>query len=203
VVAAGNRVKDKAAAQRMPSALKNRLGHIHCCVDVPAWANWAVANDIPAEVIAFARFRQDLVGVMPRGDENAFLSPRSLTEASKYVNAPVGQRKRLFAGLIGAGQASELDGFIGLYRSLGSLDEVLKNPSSAKVPSEPSEQYAVATGIARLATRKTMAAVCEYSDRLPNDIGVLAVTDAVRRDRSLANTSAFGSWAVNHQDITV
>ena len=37
IIAAGNRVSDRAAAQRMPTALRNRFAHIFCVPSVEAY----------------------------------------------------------------------------------------------------------------------------------------------------------------------
>ena len=42
-----------AAAQRMPTALRNRFAHLFVAADVNAWCAWAVANDVAPEMIAF------------------------------------------------------------------------------------------------------------------------------------------------------
>src|SRR5215471_17052962 len=82
IVAAGNRVSDRASAQKMPTALRNRFAHIYVTPDVGAWVKWAVANDVAPEMIAFVRLRRELLHRMPKGDENAFPTPRSLTMAA-------------------------------------------------------------------------------------------------------------------------
>ena len=53
VVAAGNLISDKAFAQRMPTALRNRFAHFHIVPDYAAWRVWAVANNVAPELIAF------------------------------------------------------------------------------------------------------------------------------------------------------
>jgi hypothetical protein len=202
IIAAGNRVTDRAAARRMPTALRNRFAHIYVRPDVDAWCKWANANDVAPEVVAFVRLRRDdILHIMPKGDENAFPTPRSITKAAKYVTAPKGARLRLFAALVGDGVAAELDGFIELYRSLGSLDDIVRDPAGARLPSEPSTRFAVCTGLARLATRKTLPAIIQYAERLPRESQILVVTDATERDASLKNTTVYGAWAVKNQDI--
>ena len=115
VVAAGNRVSDRAAAQRMPTALRNRFAHLYVKPDVEAFAKWANANGVAPEVVAFVRLRRDLIHMMPRGDENAFPTPRSLVKAAQYVNAHRSVRSKLFAAHIGQAVAAELGWF---YRPL-------------------------------------------------------------------------------------
>jgi len=203
VIAAGNRVSDRAAAQRMPTHMRNRFAHLFITPDVDAWCKWANANRVAPEVVAFVRLRRELLHMMPRGDENAFPTPRSITKAAKYVHAPDNVRLRLFASLIGDAVAAELDGFIGLYRSLGSLDDIVADPDNANVPREPSCRYAVCTGLGRIASRKNFANVIKYAKRLPRESEILVVTDATGRDETLKNTACYGEWAVRNQDLTL
>jgi MoxR-like ATPase len=110
VIAAGNRVSDRAAAQRMPTALRNRFAHLFVAPDVTSWVNWANVNGVAPEMVAFIRLRRELIHRMPRGDENAFPTPRSLTKAAKYVGVQsVAMRQKLFAAHVGADVAGELN----------------------------------------------------------------------------------------------
>ena len=203
VIAAGNRVSDRAAAQRMPTHMRNRFAHLFIAPDVNAWCGWANANKVAPEVVAFVRLRRELLHMMPKGDENAFPTPRSITKAAKYVTAPKEHRLRLFASLIGDAVAAELDGFIELYRSLGSLDDIVADPDGATVPTEPSCRYAVCTGLGRIATRKNFPAIIRYAKRLNRESEVLVVTDATGRDATLKNTACYGQWAVDNADLTI
>jgi AAA domain (dynein-related subfamily) len=202
VVAAGNRVSDRAAAQRMPTALRNRFAHLFVTPDVNAFCHWANANGVPPEAVAFIRLRRELIHRMPRGDENTFPTPRSLTAAAKYVPVKdVALRQKLFAAHIGADVAGELNGFIELYQSLGSLDAIIADPDNAPVPSEPSQLYAVCVGLGRMATRANWSKIVKYAERLPAEKEILLVHDAVIRDPKLKDTASYSAWAVKHQDV--
>ena len=203
IVAAGNRVGDRAAAQRMPTALRNRFAHLFVAPDVNAWCDWANANGVAPEVVAFIRLRRECLHMMPKGDENAFPTPRSLTRAAKYVHAPRQHRLRLFAAHIGDAVAAELDGFIDLYHSIGSLEDIIKDPVNAKLPTESSIRYAVCTELARLATKQTLPAIIKFAERLPREPQMLVVHDATTRDETLKNTAVYGKWAVKNQDLTI
>lgn len=201
IVAAGNRVTDRAAAQRMPTALRNRFAHIYVVADVDAWAKWAVVNDVAPEMVAFVRFRRELIHRMPAGDENAFATPRSLTRAAEFVDAPIEVRRDLIAAHVGDDVATEIEGFLQLYASLGSLEDIVANPDKAKVPTEPSQRYAVCTGLARLATRKNFPQIMKYANRLDGEGQVLLVHDATVRDAKLKETACYSSWAVKNQHV--
>jgi len=202
IIAAGNSVSDRAAAQRMPTALRNRFAHIYIVADVGAWAKWATKNGVAPEFVAFARFRPVLFDKgLPVGDENAFLTFRSFTHASEFIDEDPEIRVDLFASLVGDDVATEIDGFIRLYQSLGSLEDIIANPETAKLPTPGAEKYAVATGLARLATRKNFPAIMTYADRLDGEGQMVLVHDATMRDAKLKETAAYSKWAVNNQSV--
>ena len=202
VIAAGNRVSDRAAAQRMPTHLRNRFAHINVVPDVEAWSRWAAANGVDPKLVAFVRFRRELLHRMPRGDENSFPTPRSLTKAAKFVKvANSARRQKLFASLIGYDVAGELNGFIELYNSITGLDDIIANPTKAKVPTEPSQKYATFTGLARKATRANFPAIMQYADRLDDEGQMILVHDATIANPKLKETAAYSNWAVKNQGL--
>lgn len=204
IVAAGNRVSDRASAQKMPSALRNRFAHIYVTPDVAAWVKWAVANDVAPQMIAFVRLRRELLHRMPKADgENAFPTPRSLTKASEFVDAPEDVRRDLIAGHVGDDVASEIDGFIRLYDSIGSLEDIVANPTTAPVPTEASQRFAVCTGLARMATRANFAKIALYNARLDGEGQSVLMHDATIRDPKLKETAAYSQWAVLNQHLTI
>jgi len=209
IIAAGNMVADKAAAQRMPTALRNRFAHIYCKADLASWAAWANANGISPELVAYQRLMQGenhgngVLHVMPVGDENAFPTPRSWAQCSAFVDEDKEDRMALFASFVGDAYATGFDAFIDLYRSIGSLDAMIKDPNGAKVPTEPSLRYAICTGLARMATKKNFANIITFAKRLNRESQILLVSDATQRDEDLKNTAVYGEWAVANQDITI
>jgi len=210
VIAAGNRVSDRAAAQRMPTHVRNRFAHLVVVPDIPAWCDWAVQNNVAPELVAFQRLRagelggKGLLHVMPTDDNtNAYPTPRSWVKAAKYVGAPKALRVKLMAAHVGAPYASEFDAFIDLYRSIGDLQDIVKNPATAKLPENASTRYAVSTGIARMATKANIDNVVVYAKRLPRESQILVIHDATLRDQSLKNTKAYGAWAVENQDLVI
>jgi hypothetical protein len=203
VICSGNRVADRASAQRMPTHMRNRLSHIHVKVDLESWCRWANRNNIAPEMVAFMRLRPALLHRMPRGDENAFPTPRTLAKASKFVNAPVHLRQKLITALVGHDVAGEFEGFIGIYRSIGSVADIISDPDNASVPDETSLRYAVATALARAADKYNFSAVLTYAKRLGRESEMLIVSDATARNESLVNTAAYGKWAVDNADLTI
>lgn len=203
IIAAGNRVSDRAAAQKMPTALRNRFAHFYITPDVNAWTDWAITNDVAVEMIAFVRFRPALIHKMPQGDENAFPTPRSLTKAAEYVDAPKDVRRDLIAAEVGDDCASEIDGFIDMYHSIGTLDDIIADPDNARIPTEGSQRYAVFTGLASKATRANFNKIMRYAERLDSEGQTLLIHDATTRDPKLKETAGYSRFAVNNQHVTI
>jgi hypothetical protein len=209
IVAAGNRQSDRAAAQRMPTALGNRFAHIDVDPDTSGghenvhieYFTKKGANPIG---IAFLRFRPALIHRMPTADERAFETPRSWEQAFKYLDKPSARRLSLVAGNVGDGAAAELEGFIRIYQGLPSLDLILANPNSAPLVSEPAARFAVTTGLARKVDARSFENGMAYIRRLEvRDFEILFAVDAVRRDASLSHTQTFVNWATRNQDVTI
>ena len=87
IVAAGNRESDKGGTYRMPAPLANRFIHLEMRVDYESWLNWAVDNNINADVIGHITVhKQDLFDFDPRSSSRSFATPRSWTFVSQVVD---------------------------------------------------------------------------------------------------------------------
>ncbi|MDR6954154.1 hypothetical protein J2X65_003522 [Ancylobacter sp. 3268] len=208
VVAAGNRQADRAAAQRMPTALANRFAHIEVSADTSGdHDNVHVEhfNTIGVDpiLIAFLRFRPALIHSMPTNDALAFPTPRSWEQAAKYIGKPSSRRLSLITGVVGEGAAAELEGFIRVYQNLPSLDLVLSKPDTTQLPADPAARFAISAGLARKVDERTFANAMVYMRRLPREFEIMFTVDAVRRDTKLSHTPTFTDWAVRNQDVTL
>lgn len=197
--------RNGAGIQRMNSALCNRFAaHLHMVTDLDDWSRWAVTAGIEPVVIAFLRFRPEL---LHKFDDTAksFPTPRSWEFVSRIVAQDPSPTILLaiIAGAVGQIAAFEFVAFLKLYRSLPSIDAILLNPHAAPVPTDVATQYAVSAALARKATDSNFARICQYLDRLPVEFNVFAVRDATTRESTLTSTPAFIAWAVNHQDVTL
>jgi hypothetical protein len=202
--AAGNRMIDRASAQRMPTALRNRFAHFTVEADAKTFCDWGVESGrIPAKGVAFLRWRPGLIHIMPKGDENAFPTPRSWEHAFAFADAPKELRVHLFSSLVGDGPAAELEGFLRVYESLPSIEDIIANPKSAILPptSEPAALFAVAGACARFATRDNIKSMLTYAERLPAEFYVLCGLDIAKRDPALKSTSAFAAWAAANSKV--
>lgn len=206
IIAAGNRETDRAVTSRMPSALANRFLHINFDVDVNDWTQWALANGIKTEIIAFLRFRPNLLhDFNPQKSEKAFPSPRSWEFVSNILkNKPDTEIEfEMISGCVGEGAAAELLGFLKIFRSLPNPDVILLNPDKAPVPDDPATLYAICGALARKSSDNTIDRLIDYAKRLPAEFSVLLVRDCVQACASVVNSRAFISWASDNADVLI
>lgn len=205
VIAAGNRLEDRAAALRMSTALVSRFGFVAFETDLDDWCNWAAGADIRPETIAFLRFRPEfLLNFDPQAnDQEPFACPRTWEIASRVLDQKpeATVEHEVFAGIVGAGVAAELVAFLKTFRSLPSPDAILLNPAGADVPEEPATQYALASALARKAADVNFDAVTQYVSRMPAEFSVFCIKTAIAREPGLQHHAAFASWAAQHGDI--
>ena len=200
IIAAGNRDSDRAVTTRMPTPLRNRFVHLEFETDLQEWSEWAISAGMRPEVIAFLRFRPQLLSQFDR-DQNAFPSPRSWEFVSRILDAtpdPLMEHE-LFAGAIGSGAATEFSAFLRTFRELPNIDAILVNPHNEPVPDNPAAQYAVAAALAHCASDTNFERVCTYLERMPTEFSVLCVRDASLRQPDVRHTAAYTKWAIaNH-----
>jgi MoxR-like ATPase len=201
VIGCCNRESDGGGVQRMPQALANRFVHLTMEPDLEDWSKWAVNANIEPAVIAFLRFRPELLHKFSQS-EKAFPTPRSWEFVSRITAQKPGNgiELYLYAGSVGEGAAIEYSAFLRLFRSIPSIDTILLNPQTAPVPSGPATLFAVAAALARRATASSFARIIQYFDRLPQEYAVYGVQDSVRRDSSLQSTPDFTKWAIAHSE---
>ena len=206
VIAAGNRESDRAVTHRMPSALANRFVHIEFEADIEDWTAWALNNSILSEIIAFLRFRPALLHRFDdRTEEKAFPSPRAWEFVSKILeqNPCSDIEYELLAGTVGQGAATELLGFLRIFRSLPTPGAIMADPDGAKVPDDPAALYALCGALAKKATHQTLDSLVAYAQRMPAEFSVLLMRNAISHSPEVQNTRAFVTWSSNHQDVLI
>lgn len=202
VISTGNRQSDRAGANRVLSHLRNRETVLEFETHLDDSTQWMIDNDVRPEVIAFIRFRPNLLHDFdPQRDVNP--TPRAWVEGVSAVlgEVPAEAEYECFKGAVGEGAAAEFVGFMRIYRKLPNPDAILMNPTTADVPTDPATLYALSGSLAERATESNMERFCTYMERMPAEFSVLGVSYAVRKTPELANTQAFTSWAVSHQDV--
>ncbi len=87
VIGAGNRATDNALARPMPSALVNRMIHVHLRASVDDWLVWASANGVHRWVVDHLVQRPDHLWSAPPKTEEPFSTPRGWHMLSDALHA--------------------------------------------------------------------------------------------------------------------
>lgn len=206
IVAAGNLESDKAVTHKMSTALKSRFVHLYFEINLDDWVKWAIDNNIYTPIIAFIRFRPNLLhNFNPSSKDNAFPCPRTWEFVSDLLIQGIDNSIEydLISGTIGEGATVELLSFLRIFRDLPNPDVVLLNPESANIPDNPATLYAICGALSRKANDNNIDRVLRYSQRLPREFDVLLVTDVLKRDSSLASTRSIIEWFARNSDIQI
>ena len=213
IVAAGNRQGDRGVSYSMPSPLANRFSHYELEVNLDDWAAWAYQNNIDERIIAFLRFRPDLIfDFNPEHNPVAFPSPRSWEFAHralyKFADMPV----LLPGGLeacVGKAAGVELFAFIQSLENLPDIDAIVSG-QSLECPDEIDLQYAIASALVTRAIRsggdaEVLGNLLNYANQFKQrEMGVMLVSDLQRAVGSeLFAVPQFAEWAEKIGDILV
>ncbi|MBX9680103.1 MAG: ATP-binding protein [Gemmataceae bacterium] len=90
VVAAGNRVEDRALVRALSTALVNRVIMLHVRVDVKEWLQWAQGHGIREDILAFILFMPDALMRGIPAEPSPFSTPRAWASLSRALDLAQG-----------------------------------------------------------------------------------------------------------------
>jgi hypothetical protein len=197
-VAATNRRSDNAGVMGILDPVISRFATVvELEPTIVDWTAWAVRNNVSPGLIAFLRFRPDLLSVQKKSrDIENSPSPRTWGFVAKTMGVVPAELELIsYAGSVGEAAASELIAFLGIYRQLPSPDAILLSPDTAPIPETPAALYGISTALAAHSTEDNFDRVLTYNDRLigegHREFAALLARDAIRRTPELQNTHAF------------
>ncbi|HVC84603.1 MAG TPA: hypothetical protein VNC12_05060, partial [Solirubrobacteraceae bacterium] len=214
IFAAGNRHGDRGVTYQMAAPLANRFTHYELEPHLDDWAAWAHRADLDEGLIAFLRFRPDLLfDFDPARQRAAFPSPRSWEFAHRALAKYAARRDLLpdaLAACVGQPAALALAAYQEHVGRLPDLGAIVAG-RSFEVPQGVDLQYAVAAALVRRvsrqprgeARRRACANVLAYAARLPQrELGVMLVADLSRAlDEPLYDVEGFDAWAAAVSDL--
>jgi hypothetical protein len=213
VVLAGNGIDDGAGANTLLSHIVNRVCIVNVTApDVDMWATWATQMQLPYELIAFAKYRPEVVfnTEVPSAADTPYCTPRSLHAVGDIANAyPGGLRSMveqksgmaLLRGTIGDGAASELAGLVRTAINLPSYEDVVASPDKIAVPTKPDAAYAMIMLVAVRARMEHAEQVTTYLTRFQPNLAVTGMVSLVRRDHNFIRSKTMHKWVTENKDL--
>jgi hypothetical protein len=214
IFAAGNRQGDRGVTYTMPAPLANRFSHFEVETHLDDWVSWAYSNNIDERIIAFLRFRPELLfDFDPAHNPVAFPSPRSWEFAhralKKFENMP-SLLLPTFQACIGPAAGIEVNAFVNSLDKMPDLDAIIAGQDVA-VPDEIDLQYAVAAALVGRAIRANgskdfqlvVGNILKYASGFTQkEMGVMLVSDMHRAiGEALFAVPEFADWANLIADI--
>lgn len=214
IFAAGNRQGDRGVTYTMPAPLANRFSHFDFEIHLDDWVAWAYKNDIDDRIIAFVRFRPELLfDFDPAHNPVAFPSPRSWEFAhralQKFEHNPE-LRLGGFQACVGPAAGIELNAFISNLDQLPDIDAIIRG-EDVGAPTEIDLQYAVASSLIGRAIKakgssdaeKIFGHILDYASVFSQkEMGVMLVSDMHRAiGQDIFSVPQFAQWSNKVADI--
>ena len=214
IFAAGNRQGDRGVTYSMPAPLANRFSHYELDVNLDDWVAWAYAHDIDERMIAFLRFRPELLFEFdPAHNPVAFPSPRSWEFAHRALQKFGNNSNVIVEALqacVGPAAGIEINAFVDNLDKLPDIDAIVAG-ESVPVPKETDLQYAVASALVARAirakgngdTQTVYGNIIDYAGAFPQrEMGVMLISDMHRAiGQDLFAVPQFSQWAKAVADV--
>lgn len=216
IFAAGNRQGDRGVTYSMPSPLANRFTHFNFDVNVDDWVRWAHINGVDERVIAFLRFRPELLfDFDPAIDPVAFPTPRSWEFAHHALQKFDSNSLLLASALqacVGDAAGIEINAFIENLDSLPDINAIVSG-EDVSLPDSIDLQYALASSLVGQAVRLNSTDTEQIDDKLGNilnfasnfpqrEMGIMLVSDMHRAiGKRVFALTQFKAWANSISEV--
>ena len=148
LILAGNRSIDRTGANKMISALKNRVIHVQAESHYEDWLEFAMGQGYWSSVTGYIHFQpQHLNTFDPTKDQDSFATPRTWEMVSKLEDCDEEILMDMVSGLVGKEIAPSFVAFDRLTTKI-DVEGILKNPDTAPIPDKADARYALMTGVA-------------------------------------------------------
>jgi hypothetical protein len=188
IIAAGNRTSDAAVARTMSSALANRFCHLELIPKSKSWIEWALIKGLESTVIAFIRYRPELLFNMTGNRERGWPSPRTWERVSlelqlaKETSLSKAALRCIIEGLVGPGAAIEFLGFLKWAESIPDIEAMLRGDIEIEFPGRSDQRFAmvsasVHTMLESAEPEELVTGFLRFLIEIPNDWAQMAHHD--------------------------
>lgn len=180
VIATGNRLSDRAGANRVFTHTRDRFCALYLKADLEIWINWAHANNVDPMVIAYLRYQPDSLFQFDPNSLDRPTTPRSWAMLAQLLRlTPADTLLNVAAGCLGIGVGRAFCEFFRRETELPELADVLANPKKAKLPDDPCLMWLLIGALAgRMKTeKKHFTPYAQYVLRMSDEYQVKAFKD--------------------------
>ena len=202
IIATGNRAEDRAGAKPLLGHLNDRMYHFDVETSLDDWCEWAMPHGVDPLGIAFLRLRPALLNDY---DPSRRSNPTQRSWTKLFTEVPTDLPTDMYLSAceskVGEGAAAEWVAARDMMTKMPSIDGIRLHPDNAEIPEEPAVRFAVATALSMSATVDSFPRDMQYVSRMPKEFQMVYVTDVLRLNPELQQTTDFINWAVANKDI--
>lgn len=209
VLAASNREQDRSGVKRQMAFIENRRMLINITANIDVWTTWAEKENVHPLAIAFAKFKPGVVmtDAVP-AKSGPYCTPRTLVQVSHLIDKlDMAAFTEAAQGYIGDGAGAELVSFLRVAAELPSFEEIIENPTKARLPTRPDATYAAVQMIVHRIDDDSVDAAFKYLLRLPTEFQVSGVASAMRRCPGVLRGGKIGpelsKWLADHKMLVM
>ena len=199
---AGNLSTDRAITNPIGTAMQSRLSHYVLEVNFKEWLeDVALKENWDRRIIAYlSRYPSKLMDFRPDHNEKTFCCPRTWEFVNNLLKAREPSSKGInpaqthkYAGKITSGVAVDFIQFTRVFENLISIKEIENDPSSCRIPSDPSEQWANISHMCEMVNEKNFGDLSTYAGRFSLDFKVLFFRSVMVQKPQLRTHPAFAT----------
>lgn len=199
VMIASNDVQHRSGVTKSFDFIINRTTEWRIKPHLQSWLDWAVTQDIHPLWLAYAERHPELIfGDTHPEKQGPWPTPRSFVRFTRILTKdymPSGvltseaEARSLMleegVGAVGEALTEDIFTWVKVQADVPSVEEVVRDPAKAMLPSRPDAIVLVTYMLVHGATPKNIAALCSYVERLPPEFITTFVTALGKRQRQL------------------
>ena len=188
IMAAGNKASDRAVVNSLSTALQSRVITYELALSLDDFMEHAISKNFDHRIVGFLNYLPDRLMVFkPDHQDFTFACPRTWEFLSRLIKGKDVSPNILarVAGTIGSGTATEFITFAQEYAKLPKLDDIVADPSAAKIPDEMSAKYATISMLIAKSDPASLTQVIRYVERFHIEMQIIFCRGVHSRDKTL------------------
>lgn len=198
LAAAGNLETDNAIVNPLSTAMQSRLAHMELVFEVKPWMEWWAGKGFDSRIESYMSFKPSHgFTFSPDHTDCTFACPRTWEFTNRLLQRiDINDKNALpaIAGVVTEGVARDFLSYCQIHDSLPKISEIMNNPDSIKVPTEPGPMWATMGSLADNASVHNINPIVKYLNRFPKEFQVMSIRSMVRRSPTLLKTEEIDQW---------
>ncbi len=221
-IAMTNGLEHACNSERLGAAMANRTGFFEVAPSVDVFQEWFTAANINVEAEALIASNTDMfynIKFATWDGKSNFASFRTVTEMGMMFEADYvteeqdGSRtfdfksdplcRAKLQSILGQVSGTKAYAWLQLYDAIGSIERILANPTTSRLPDDISKQWIVAVKLVGVANESNLGAVMEIATRLRGSKSFLEafVARSIGKQKpNLQKEPALRSWMARELD---